>query len=246
MRIDIITLFPQMFDALTEYGVVGRAIHRNVLTMNYWNPRDFTDNKHNRVDERPYGGGPGMLMQYEPLQKAVKAAKANNARGKVIYLSPQGRQLDQNELNELASLDGLILINGRYEGVDERFIDTYVDEELSIGDYVISGGELASMVLVDGISRLLPNVLGHEESAEQDSYSNGLLDCPHYTRPEEIDGKVVPSVLLSGDHQAIKRWRMKQSLGRTGDRRPDLLEKIELSKEQQRLLEEYIQESSKY
>jgi len=250
MRIDIVTLFPQMFEALTDYGVVGKAIQRDILSLNYWNPRDYAENKHNRVDDRPYGGGPGMVMQYPPLQKSVESAKEKNPNALVIYLSPQGRQLDQNGLNELAENlilnNGLILINGRYEGVDERFIESSVDQEWSIGDYVISGGELASMVMIDGISRLLPGVLGHEESAEQDSHANGLLDCPHYTRPEIVDGKPVPSVLMSGDHKAIENWRMKQSLGRTCERRPDLLQQLNLSKKQQRLLDEYVRESKKF
>ena len=243
MRIDIVTLFPQMFDALTDYGVVGKAVQREILSLNYWNPRDYADNKHNRVDDRPFGGGPGMLMQYLPLQKTIEAVKEKNPNSPVIYLSPQGRQLDQNGLRELSGHKGLILINGRYEGVDERFIESYVDQEWSIGDYVISGGELASMVMIDGVSRLLPDVLGHEDSAEQDSHTNGLLDCPHYTRPEIIDGKSVPSVLMSGDHKAIENWRMKQGIGRTYQRRPDLLQKLNLSDEQQRLLDEYIRES---
>jgi len=232
-----------MFEALTDYGVVGKAVQRDILSLHYWNPRTYADNKHNRIDDRPYGGGPGMLMQYSPLKKAVDAAKKQNPDSPVIYLSPQGRQLDQNGLSELAEFDGLILINGRYEGVDERFVESTVDQEWSIGDYVISGGELASMVMIDGVSRLLPGVLGHEGSAEQDSHANGLLDCPHYTRPEIIDGVSVPSVLMSGDHKAIENWRMKQSLGRTCERRPDLLQKINLSDEQQRLLDDYIQES---
>ncbi len=255
MRIDIVTLFPQMFDALTEYGVVGKAIQRNILSLHYWNPRDYAGNKHNRVDDRPYGGGPGMLMQYLPLQKAVEAAKQQNPDSVVIYLSPQGRQLDQVGLMQLAGTadlteagavrkpQSLILINGRYEGVDERFIQSFVDQEWSIGDYVISGGELASMVMIDGLSRLLPGVLGHENSAEQDSHTNGLLDYPHYTRPEIIDGQSVPSVLMSGDHKAIENWRMKQSIGRTYKRRPDLLQKLNLSDGQQRLLDEYLRES---
>lgn len=234
-----------MFDALTEYGVVGKAVQRNILSLHYWNPRDYANNKHNRVDDRPYGGGPGMLMQYPPLKKSVAAAKRQNPGSPVIYLSPQGRQLDQKGLSELAEHDGLILINGRYEGVDERFLEATVDQEWSIGDYVISGGELASMVMIDGVSRLLPGVLGHDESAEQDSHMNGLLDCPHYTRPEIVDDMSVPAVLLSGDHKAIENWRMQQSLGRTYERRPDLLKKLNLSDEQQRLLDEYIQESKK-
>jgi len=277
MRIDIVTLFPQMFEALTDYGVVGKAVQRGILSLHYWNPRDYADNKHNRVDDRPYGGGPGMLMQYPPLQKSVEAVKKQNPHALVIYLSPQGRLLNQAGLSELLEtlrdeagsncvisdqsdcvnnsgassittstskgFKGLILVNGRYEGVDERFIESYVDQEWSIGDYVISGGELASMVMIDGLSRLLPGVLGHEDSAEQDSHSNGLLDCPHYTRPEIVDGKPVPSVLMSGDHKAIENWRMKQSIGRTYQRRPELLQKLNLTDEQQRLLDEYIQES---
>ena len=244
MRIDIISLFPQMFEALSDHGVVGRAIQRQVLGLNYWNPRDYATNKHNTVDDRPYGGGPGMVMQYQPLEDAISMAKQHNPSSPVIYLSPQGKQLNQQALQDLAKQSGLILLNGRYEGVDERLIESQCDQEWSIGDYVISGGELASMVLIDGIARLLPGVLGHEDSAEQDSYVNGLLDCPHYTRPESINGKAVPEVLLSGDHQAIARWRMKQSLGRTWLRRPDLLEEQNLSKEQQDLLNEFIQESN--
>jgi len=244
MRIDIISLFPQMFDALTDHGVVGRAIQRQVLDLNCWNPRDYASNKHNTVDDRPYGGGPGMVMQFQPLKDVISEVRQHNPSSPVIYLSPQGKRLNQQALQELAKSPGLILLNGRYEGVDERLIESQCDQEWSIGDYVISGGELASMVLIDGIARLLPGVLGHEDSAEQDSYVNGLLDCPHYTRPENINGKAVPQVLLSGDHQAIARWRMKQSLGRTWFRRPDLLKELDLSKEQQDLLNEFIQESN--
>lgn len=243
MRIDIITLFPRMFEALTDYGVVGKAIQRNYLSLYYWNPREYADNKYKSVDDRPYGGGPGMVMQYQPLSAAIKAAKAKNEHSPVIYLSPQGQKLDQPGLQKLANYPGLILVNGRYEGVDERLIETEIDQEWSIGDYVISGGELASMVMVDGVARLLPDVLGHEASAQQDSYMNGLLDYPHYSRPEEIHNMRVPDVLLSGDHSAIAKWRMKQSLGRTWQRRPDLLEQLVLTEEQQRLLDEFIQES---
>jgi len=244
MRIDIISLFPQMFEALTDHGVVGRAIQRQVLDLNYWNPRDYANNKHNTVDDRPYGGGPGMVMQYQPLNDAISEVKQQNPESPVIYLSPQGKPLNQQALQDMAKYPGLILLNGRYEGVDERLIESQCDQEWSIGDYVISGGELASMVLIDGIARLLPGVLGHEDSAEQDSYVNGLLDCPHYTRPEVVNNRAVPEVLLSGDHQAIARWRMKQSLGRTWLRRPDLLKELNLNKEQQDLLNEFIQESN--
>ncbi|HFE38457.1 MAG TPA: tRNA (guanosine(37)-N1)-methyltransferase TrmD [Gammaproteobacteria bacterium] len=244
MRIDIISLFPQMFEALTDHGVVGRAIQRRILCLNYWNPRDYADNRHKTIDDRPYGGGPGMVMQYQPLSDAISRAKQQNPKSLVIYLSPQGKPLNQQTLQRLATCPGLTLLNGRYEGVDERLIEQTCDEECSIGDYVISGGELAAMVLIDGIARLLPGVLGHEASAEQDSYANGLLDCPHYTRPENIENKAVPSVLLSGDHQAIARWRMKQSLGRTWLRRPDLLNELDMSKEQQDLLDEFIRESN--
>lgn len=244
MRIDVITLFPRMFDGLQEYGVIGRAIQRDKLQLGLWNPRDYAVNAYGTVDDRPYGGGPGMVMMVEPLRAAIQAAKASNETPrKVIYLSPQGRKLDQAGLAYLAQQPGLILVSGRYEGIDERLVQSEIDEEWSIGDYVLSGGELAAMTIIDGTARLLPGVLGHEDSAEQDSFSNGLLDCPHYTRPEEVDGMRVPSVLTSGDHQAIARWRMKQSLGRTWQRRPDLLEGMQLSDEQQRLLDEFIQET---
>jgi len=244
MRIDIITLFPQMFDALTHHGVVGRAIQRERLTLTYWNPRDYAGNRHNRVDDRPYGGGPGMVMQYQPLSDAILQAKERSPGSPVIYLSPQGRQLNQQALQNMTNYSGMILLNGRYEGVDERLIERECDQEWSIGDYVLSGGELASMVLIDGMARLLPGVLGHEESAVLDSFSEGLLDYPHYTRPEIAGNGTVPPVLLSGDHRAIARWRMKQSLGRTWLRRPDLLKKQKLSQEQQDLLNEFIQEST--
>ncbi len=244
MRIDIITLFPQMFDALTHHGVVGRAVQRERLTLAYWNPRDYAGNRHNRVDDRPYGGGPGMVMQYQPLSDAILQAKVHSPDSPVIYLSPQGRQLNQQALQDMTNYSGMILLNGRYEGIDERLIERECDQEWSIGDYVLSGGELASMVLIDGMARLLPGVLGHEESAVLDSFSEGLLDYPHYTRPEIAGNETVPSVLLSGDHRAIARWRMKQSLGRTWLRRPDLLKKRKLSQEQQDLLSEFIQESN--
>lgn len=232
-----------MFDAITDYGVVGKAIQTGLITLQTINPRDFATNKYKNVDDRPYGGGPGMVMQYQPLHDAIVQAKKSNPAAKVIYLSPQGEKLTQKGLDVYKSAEGLILLNGRYEGIDERLIDADVDDEISIGDYVLSGGELASMVFIDALARLIPGVLGHEDSAEQDSFVNGLLDCPHYSRPEVINGSPVPEVLLSGDHAAIERWRLKQSLGRTWERRPDLLLDLELSTEQQGLLNEYIQES---
>lgn len=242
MKIDVVSIFPPMFEALTGYGVTGRAIERKLLELRVWNPRDFTTDPYRRIDERPYGGGPGMVMMPGPLTQALNAARAANRQAKVLYLSPQGRPLDQRGVLELAARDGLILLAGRYEGIDERLIEAEVDEEWSIGDYVLSGGELAAMVMVDAIARQLPGALGHEDSAAEDSFANGLLDCPHYTRPEEFEGRRVPEVLLSGNHAEIRRWRLKQALGRTWERRPDLLERIELDAEQRRLLEEYRQE----
>ncbi len=225
MHISTISLFPEIFDAL-RYGVVGRAIENNLLTLNHWNPRDFTLDKHQRVDDRPYGGGAGMVMQVQPLQAAIAAgARQLTPKAPLIYLSPQGQTLNQPWVMQLATLPAIILLNGRYEGIDERLIETEVDMECSIGDYVLSGGEFASLVLVDAITRCLPGALGHEDSAAQDSFSHAeyqRLDYPHYTRPDIIAGKEVPEVLKSGDHRAIARWRLKQSLGRTWQRRPDL------------------------
>ena len=233
MKFAVVTLFPEMFAALTEYGVVGRAFREGATSLQCWNPRDFTTDKHQTVDDRPYGGGPGMVMRVEPLAAAVQAAKQSFLQqglpeAKVIYLSPQGKRLNQNAVKKFAVSEPLILIAGRYEGVDERFIQQYVDEEWSIGDYVLSGGELAAMVLIDAVVRQLPGVLGHELSAEQDSFSEGLLDCPHYTRPETFfntkgEAQTVPDVLLSGNHEMIRRWRHQQSLVRTSERRSDLL-----------------------
>lgn len=243
MRIDVVTLFPEMFEAIRGSGIPRRAIDRDLLELQMWNPRDFTFDRHRTVDDRPYGGGPGMVMQYEPLRDALQAIRAAGEQtAPVIYLSPQGRKLDQAGVQELAQRPRLILLAGRYEGVDERLIESEVDEEWSIGDYVLSGGELAAMVMIDAVTRLLPGALGHEDSADQDSFSSGLLDYPHYTRPEVIDGRTVPAVLLSGDHAAIARWRMKQALGRTWLRRPELLEQAGLSKEQQKLLAEFMRE----
>jgi tRNA (guanine37-N1)-methyltransferase len=244
MRLGVISLFPEMFDAVTEYGVTGRAVSQGILNLSCWNPRDFTHDKHRTVDDRPYGGGPGMVMKVAPLNEAIDAAKqALGQDTKVIYLSPQGKQLDQQALNRMANRGKMILVAGRYEGIDERLIEKQIDEEWSIGDYVLSGGELAAMVLIDGVARLLPGVLGDENSAEQDSFMDGLLDCPHYTRPETLFDQSVPEVLLGGDHEAIRKWRLKQSLGRTWLRRPDLLARNTLTDEQQALLEEFIAES---
>ncbi|MBQ0758026.1 MAG: tRNA (guanosine(37)-N1)-methyltransferase TrmD [Gammaproteobacteria bacterium] len=243
MDISVVSLFPEMFAAVSDYGVTGRAVQNGLLNISCCNPRDYTTDRHQTVDDRPYGGGPGMVMMTAPLEQAIQAAKASVAPGAtVIYLSPQGRPLDQQGLAELALRPSLVLLAGRYEGVDERLIEAEVDEEWSIGDYVLSGGELAAMVMIDGLSRLLPGVLGHHLSAEQDSFADGLLDCPHYTRPEHFRDRVVPEVLLSGNHEAIRRWRLKQSLGRTWLRRRDLLQKVELSGEQNTLLAEFIRE----
>ncbi|GAB4292061.1 MAG: tRNA (guanosine(37)-N1)-methyltransferase TrmD [Methylophaga sp.] len=244
MRLGVISLFPQMFEAITEYGVTGRAVSQGILSLNYWNPRDFTHDRHRTVDDRPYGGGPGMVMKVAPLNDAITAARQQLGEDvTVAYLSPQGRTLDQQALKQLASREKMILVAGRYEGIDERLIEKQIDEEWSIGDYVLSGGELAAMVLIDGMARLLPGVLGDENSAEQDSFTAGLLDCPHYTRPEKLFDQTVPEVLLGGDHEAIRKWRLKQSLGRTWLRRPDLLAKQTLTDEQKALLEEFIAES---
>jgi len=240
MRAAIVTLFPDMFDAITEYGVTGRAIRDGLVNLAFWNPRDFTRDRHRTVDDQPYGGGPGMLMKTEPAAEAIMAAKAALPSAKVIYLTPQGRVLDQAAINRLARQEALILLCGRYEGIDERVIESQVDEEWSLGDYVLSGGEVAAMACLDAIIRLQPGALGHEDSAEEDSFMQGLLDCPHYTRPEHYAGKSVPPVLLSGDHEAIRKWRLQQSLGRTWQRRPELLERMTLNDEQRALLDAFI------
>ncbi|QQX81469.1 tRNA (guanosine(37)-N1)-methyltransferase TrmD [Shewanella sp. KX20019] len=241
MWLGVVTLFPEMFRAVTDFGVTGRAVSKGLLEMQTWNPRDFTHDKHKTVDDRPYGGGPGMLMMVQPLRDAIHAAKAAAGKeAKVIYLSPQGRKLTQQGVEELAKSSSLILVCGRYEGVDERIIQTEVDEEWSIGDYVLSGGEIPAMTLIDSVSRLVPGVLGKKASAEQDSFSDGLLDCPHYTRPESMDGLEVPAVLLSGNHEHIRRWRLQQSLSRTLLRRPELLENLALTGEQEKLLAEFV------
>ena len=250
MRIDVISLFPEMFDALTQHGITRRAVENQLLDVKIWNPRDYATDNHRTVDDRPYGGGPGMVMMVEPLRKAIADARqaARQTTGedvKTVYLSPQGRRVDQQLLQEASQAPGWIFLSGRYEGIDERLIEAEIDEEWSIGDYVLSGGELAAMVIIDGMIRLIPGALGHQDSADQDSFVNGLLDYPHYTRPEQLDGREVPSVLLSGDHQAIERWRLKQALGRTWTRRPDLLDRLQLDEIQKELLDEYIREQEK-
>jgi tRNA (guanine37-N1)-methyltransferase len=250
MHFDVITLFPEMFDAVTQYGVTRRAAEQGRFLLHTWNPREFTSDKRRSVDDRPYGGGPGMLMMAEPLALAIEAAKNCQAqtgitKSHVIHLSPQGRPLTHEIVKELLARDeGLILLASRYEGVDERLLRQHVDEELSIGDYVLSGGELAAMVLIDSLVRQLPGVLGDAESAQQDSFVKGLLDCPHYTRPEVYAGEEVPEVLLSGHHAEIEKWRLKQALGRTWQRRPDLLAQRQLTKQEARLLAEYQQEQA--
>jgi tRNA (guanine37-N1)-methyltransferase len=243
VRIGVVTLFPEMFRPFLECGVVGRAAERSLIEVGLWNPRDFAQDRHRRVDDRPYGGGPGMVMQVQPLRDAIRAAcAAAGDDASVLLLTPQGRRLDQRGADELRDRQRLVLVAARYEGVDERLVELEVDEEWSIGDYVLSGGEVAAMVMVDAITRLVPGVLGDSESAEQDSFMQGLLGHPHYTRPEVVEGLRVPEVLLSGDHDAIRRWRRKQALGRTWQRRPDLLDTLKLGPEERRLLEEFMAE----
>jgi len=242
-QIAVITLFPGMFDSVTKFGITARAIEKELIRLRTWNPRDYALDKHHLVDDRPYGGGPGMVMMAEPLCAALRGAREGMpATAKVIHLSPQGRPLDHAGVMELALEDSLIMVAGRYEGIDERVIEAEVDEEWSIGDYVISGGELAAMVLIDALIRMIPGALGHDNSAQEDSFYNGLLDYPHYTRPEEVDGRKIPDILLSGDHEQIRRWRLQQALGRTWLRRPELLATHVLDEEQQTLLEEFKQQ----
>jgi tRNA (guanine37-N1)-methyltransferase len=245
MQMQVVSLFPEMIKTVTEFGVVGRAAQRGLLSVDCVNPRDFATDAHRTVDDRPYGGGPGMVMKFAPLAEAIDAAKSSLPDNcPVVCLSPQGKVFDQAVAKRLAVLPGLVLLAGRYEGIDERLVESHVDEELSLGDFVLSGGEIAAMAIVDAVARMLPGVLGDEESAKQDSFMNGLLDCPHYTRPEEVDGRTVPEDLLSGDHARIARWRQKEALGRTQLRRPELIERLELNKEQRELLDEYIREHS--
>ena len=249
LQFDVVTLFPPMFEAVTEAGITGRARDRGLYGLVAWNPRDFARNAYRTVDDRPYGGGPGMVMMAEPLERAVAAARQRQAsagvqKPRVIYMSPQGRLLDHALVMELSVEQGMVLLAGRYEGVDERAIARVVDDEVSIGDYVLSGGELAAMVLIDCIVRQLPGALGDAESAHQESFVEGLLDCPQYTRPEVHEGLAVPPVLMSGNHADIGRWRLKQSLGRTWQRRPELLERRGMSVDEQKLLEEFKQELS--
>ncbi|MCL2831201.1 MAG: tRNA (guanosine(37)-N1)-methyltransferase TrmD [Betaproteobacteria bacterium] len=251
-QIDVISLFPEMFAALTQHGITRRALEENLWSLTAWNPRDFTDNPYRTVDDRPFGGGPGMLMLAEPLERAIAAARERQAqtagaRSRVIYLSPQGAPLTHERVAQLArqaecGAEHLILLCGRYEGIDERLIERCVDEEISIGDFVLSGGEIPAMALIDAIVRQLPGALNDARSAQDDSFVSGLLDCPHYTRPEDYHGAMVPEVLLSGHHERIRRWRLKEALGRTWRRRPELLAGRALSKEEAQLLGEYRQE----
>lgn len=239
MKIALITLFPEMFEALTDYGVSGRAVNQGLLEISSFNPRDFAEDAHSTVDDRPYGGGPGMVLMIEPLRRAISAAKQwINGESLVVYLSPQGSVLQQSAVNNLATEQSIILVAGRYEGIDERLIQLEVDQEWSIGDYVLSGGEIPAMVLMDALIRQIPGALGHSESATQDSFADGLLDCPHYTRPDSYEDLKVPDVLLSGNHEKIRQWRLQQSLLRTQQRRPDLLDRLELNTEQLALLKE--------
>lgn len=242
MRFDVITLFPELVQQVIACGVVSRAAQRSLLELHCWNPRDYTLDRHRSVDDRPYGGGPGMLMKVQPLEDAIAAVRQHNPDAGLVYLSPQGRLVNQALLAKQVERGSIILLCGRYEGIDERLIEQAVNDEWSIGDYVISGGELAAMVCIDAMTRLIPGALGDDESALQDSFSDGLLDYPHYTRPEDYRGRRVPAVLMNGNHREIEDWRERQSLGRTWLRRPDLLEQIELSQRQQKLLEEFISE----
>ena len=245
LRVAVISLFPEMFSAITEHGISGRAVDNNNLVLSIYNPRDYTKDVHRTVDDRPYGGGPGMVMRFEPLRDAIEDARLALPQAKVVYLSPQGKQLKQDDF-VLGQMDEeLILIAGRYEGIDERLMQSAIDAEWSIGDYVLSGGELAAMVIIDAMARTIPGVLGHEDSAQQDSFSDGILDYPHYTRPEQIDGLAIPEVLLSGNHEDIRLWRLQQALGRTWQRRPELLNEVQLDDEQTRLLDEFIQQQDK-
>jgi len=249
MQLGIVTLFPEMFAAVTEHGISGRAVRSGLMNLELFNPRDYTTDKHRTVDDKPFGGGPGMLMKTEPLMASIAAARqavrqkqtiAEKAR--VIYLSPQGQTLKQGSIIDLAKRESMVLLCGRYQGIDNRVLENEIDEEWSLGDFVISGGELAAMTLIDAMTRFQPGALGDEGSALEDSFSNGLLHSPEYTRPQSIDGSDVPKVLLSGDHEAIRKWRLKQSLGATWLKRPDLLQAMSLEREQEELLEQFKQD----
>jgi tRNA (guanine37-N1)-methyltransferase len=243
MQICVVSIFPEMIETVAEYGVVGRASERGLLSIGCINPRDFADDVHRTVDDRPYGGGPGMVMKFGPAAAAIRDARQHMPeKSMVVCLSPQGTVFDQAVAERLSRLPGVILLAGRYEGIDERLIEAEVDEEISLGDFVLSGGEIAAMAVIDAVARLIPGVLGDEDSASQDSFAMGLLDCPHYTRPEVIEDRQVPTVLLSGDHAKIARWRQKQALGRSYMRRPDLVRKLKLDNEQQALLDEFLEE----
>ena len=243
MQIAVVSIFPEFVRQVGEYGVVGRAVARQLLSLQCRNPRDYAEDVHRTVDDRPYGGGPGMVLKYEPTARAICQARQNLPDGSpVVCLSPQGRVFDQDTARRFAELPGFVLLAGRYEGIDERLIENEVDEELSLGDFVLSGGEIAAMAVIDAVTRLLPGVLGDEDSAAQDSFMEGLLDHPHYTRPESVDGQRVPAVLMSGDHARIARWRYKQALGRSFLRRPDLVKKMNLDREQRKLLDEFLKE----
>ena len=243
MHIAVVSIFPEFVRQVGEFGVVGRAVKRQLLTLQCRNPRDYAEDVHRTVDDRPYGGGPGMVLKYEPTARAICQARQDLPDGSpVVCLSPQGRVFDQDTARRFAELPGFVLLAGRYEGIDERLIENEVDEELSLGDFVLSGGEIAAMAVIDAVTRLLPGVLGDEDSAAQDSFMEGLLDHPHYTRPESVDGQRVPAVLMSGDHARIARWRYKQALGRSFLRRPDLVKKMNLDREQRKLLDEFLKE----
>lgn len=248
MIFSVITIFPEMFDVLRRYGIVGRAQSNNLFQLDAINPRDYTTDNYHRIDDKSFGGGPGMVMMIEPLEKVLENAKLSHAKqginhSKVIYLSPQGQKITQSLVNQLALEQGLIMVCGRYEGVDERFIERNVDLELSVGDFVVSGGELPAQLLIDAIARQMPGALNTSESALNDSFMDGLLDYPHYTQPRDYNGNSVPEVLLSGNHSLIKKWRLQQSLWRTYQRRPDLLENREFTKEESRLLQEILEKS---
>jgi len=244
MKFGVVTLFPEMLNSITQFGVTSRAVKQALISVECWNPRDFTQDKHRTVDDRPYGGGPGMVMMIEPIRLAISSARAHfkaitGEEPPVIYLSPQGKVFKQEKAKSLAKIPAVILLAGRYEGIDQRIIDQCVDAEISIGDFVVSGGELPAMLMIDAIARCLPGVLGHEHSAQEDSFFEGLLDHPHYTRPEDDNGQLVPPVLLSGNHEAIRLWRLQQALGQTWLKRPDLLTERCLSREEQRLLTDF-------